>query len=314
MEIKQQFNAFIIGAQKAASSSLHFSLLSHPQVASKRDEITVFEDPFYSMDSVGRELREHVEMNPNARAVMLKRPNLLCDPLAPQRLFQHNSDGRLICIFRDPSARAVSAIIHYMKSGLLPVCSVDEAIQRIFVNEEQNLTEVEYTIREYGFYGKYIEGWLSAFKADQFLFLKQGELRDLETCYRKVCSFLGIEDTLSLPPMNDSKTKATINSMSRLRLHHGIWRVLRKNVAGSIFTKWRRPVVFFRAMAHLFTIVDRSLLANWCSPSTELKASTEKLQFLRVFYAQDVALCASRTGLDLRDWKPCKSPSSGEGS
>jgi hypothetical protein len=176
------------------------------------------------------------------------------------------------------------------------------------------LTEVEYTIREYGFYGKYIEGWLSAFKADQFLFLEQSELRDLEICYRKVCSFLEIEDTLPLPSMNDSKTKVAINSMRRLRLHHRMWRLLRKNVEGSIFTKWRRPEVFYRSIAHLFTMIDRSLLANWCSPSTELKASTEKLQFLREFYAKDVTRCASLTGLDLRDWKPCMSSGSGEGS
>ena len=145
-----RFNAFIIGAQKAASSSLHFLLIGHPEVCSERDELSVFEDPFYSEGNVAEVLERHRRIKSNADIYLLKRPNLLCVRTAPDRIFDHNADAKLICILREPASRAVSAIVHYMKSGLLPVMSMDEALNYVFFAELRDPPEIVKMVREYG--------------------------------------------------------------------------------------------------------------------------------------------------------------------
>jgi hypothetical protein len=303
MEDQQQFNAFIIGAQKAASSSLHFLLLEHAEVCARKDELPVFEDPFYSEAVVAETFDEHRTVNDSASVYLLKRPNLLCTGYIPSRVHAYNPDTKLICILRDPASRAVSSILHYMKSGLLPVQSMNAAIDSIvFRNEVSDYGKVETTVLEYGLYGKHLENWLSFFKREQFLFLKQEEMRDLDESFTRVCDFLAIQRMEELPSLSSTQGKVAVNSMLRLRLSSMVAKAFRKSVGKSMYTEWRFPSPVFRGLAHLFTVLDRVVLAKLSKPSECLKPSSEMLSRLREYYAVDLHHCEELTGLDLSAW------------
>ena len=303
MEDQQQFNAFIIGAQKAASSSLHFLLLEHAEVCARKDELPVFEDPFYSEAVVAETFDEHRRVNDEAAVYLLKRPNLLCTEYIPSRIHAYNPNAKLICILRDPASRAVSSILHYMKSGLLPVQPIDAAIESVFFTKiRDEFVEIQNSVREYGLYGKHLDQWLQYFPKEQFLFLKQEEMRDLDHAFGRACDFLSIAHMDVLPVLNAAQGKVAVNSITRLKISAIVAKWLRQPVGKSMYTEWRCPPFLFRGLAHAFTLFDRVVLAKLVKPSGSLLPSSKMLSRLREYYAADLCQCEQLSGLDLNAW------------
>jgi hypothetical protein len=299
-----QFNVFIIGAQKAASSTLHFALMQHPKVCSKQDELAIFEDPFYSKAVVDQTLNQHLRAGEVADLYLLKRPNLLCTDYVPKRLHEYNPQAKLICILREPASRAVSAILHYMKSGLLPVEPIDQAMELVFFTKDSSkFSRIRKLVFEFGMYGKYLKQWLNYFPREQFLFLKQEEMRDLDQAFGRTCDFLDIDRISSLPNLNSAQGKVAVNSLSRLRLTAAVAKSLRRPIGESVYTEWRAPQLLCRSLAHGFTLLDRAVLSKLAKPSDCLVPSPEILARVREFYAADVGQCEELSGLDLSNWQ-----------
>jgi hypothetical protein len=301
----EQFNVFIIGAQKAASSSLHFLLLEHDEVCSQKDELSIFEDPFYSRKAVDDVFDEHRKASSDAAIYLLKRPNLLCTDYVPSRIHAYNPKAQLVCILRDPASRAISSILHYMKSGVLPIQPIDEAIELIFFGERGDcvLSDIQNSVREYGMYGKYLNEWFKYFAREQFLFMEQEEMRDMDMAFERACTFLSIKRVDSLPALNSSQGKVAVNSVARLKLSAIIARCCRRSVGESMYTQWRSPQLLFRSSAHALTLFDRIVMQRLVKKSPSLEPSAEMLSRLRAYYSSDLMKCEKLTGLDLSNWK-----------
>ena len=125
----QCFNTFIIGAQKASTSSLHFTLMQHPEIATLRDEFPIFEYDF-KKDEMKRLLNNHTRLRENPKIILLKRPALLYSINSIKKIYDHNTKSKFICVLRDPAERAVSNALHYMKMGRIYFNSIDEIIRK----------------------------------------------------------------------------------------------------------------------------------------------------------------------------------------
>ena len=112
-------NLLIIGAQKAATSSLHLYLDAHPQIRmSKVKELDFFAGPGWAWD---RGLAWYESQLPDEGDVRGESsPSYTSYPLVtgvPQRIKEIIPEARLIYMVRDPVDRIVSQYVHLVNGG-----------------------------------------------------------------------------------------------------------------------------------------------------------------------------------------------------
>lgn len=195
---------YIIGAQKAGTTSLAALLDSLPGVCFARPK----EPLFFSRDEI--ELHPHFfAEQPYAwttfawetqRETLLEKysryfshaqegdllgegsTSYLMSYRAPQRMYELNPQAKIIVLLRDPAKRAWSAYWHYVRTG-----TACEPFKR-HLQYEGGLT-----VRA-GEYAAQIDHWLSVFPRNQYLFLLYEEMiARPEHVIAKTCDFLGLQ-------------------------------------------------------------------------------------------------------------------------
>ena len=172
----QCFNTFIIGAQKASTSSLHFTLMQHPEIATLRDEFPIFEYDF-KKDEMKRLLNNHTRLRENPKIILLKRPALLYSINSIKKIYDHNTKSKFICVLRDPAERAVSNALHYMKMGRIYFNSIDEIIRKS-ITGDGDILQIAFA---YGVCMGKLRTMAKTFPRESFLFLKNEDMREPES-------------------------------------------------------------------------------------------------------------------------------------
>lgn len=193
----------IIGAQKAATTTVHQALRSLPAVAMPKGESPMFEDPDFATQpwvELGR-IREH-----DNQLVGIKRPDCLCSSLLIERIAASHKNLKFIVILREPIARAVSAYYHLMRHGHLPVLPLNVGIRRCIEHYEQQLPGRAKSVIEFGLYGQYLSVWFNHFSRNNFLILGDDAVKnDVSIVIKKCCEHLGIPFEHILPEVAKPK-------------------------------------------------------------------------------------------------------------
>jgi hypothetical protein len=205
----------IIGAQKAASTSLARALADHPALWLPRDEVPLFRDPLYGPDTVQR-LAELSRVSGD-RHVGIKCPDYLARPEVPSRLYRDLDEPRLIVTLRSPVQRAISAYYWRMRWGLLPIAPPEVGLIKILQGGYRDLDRTAGEVLEWGLYHEHLSRYLAVF-ADHRLFITLDEdLADRPAeSLTSLYDFLGVTadlgSSLTLPRDNSG-----VYSLSRLR-------------------------------------------------------------------------------------------------
>lgn len=105
-------NAFILGAQKAGTSSLYSYLLMHPDIiGAKSKEVHFFSKPNnYARGTAWyHDQFDQLVYKPNKKVVYLDAsPIYLYLREVPQRIYEYNPDAKMIILLRNPVERAYS--------------------------------------------------------------------------------------------------------------------------------------------------------------------------------------------------------------
>jgi hypothetical protein len=169
-----------IGVQKAATSWLHDMLSAHPGIAASTpkelDFFTASYDRGYDWyegffrDSDPTRMRGECS------------PSYFCAADAPARARLYNPQFRVICILRDPVARAFSNHLHEIRKRHIPESrSFEDAMARNPMYLEQ------------GRYRRHLGRWIDTFgRAAVLVLLAEDIARDPEPAYRAVCRHLGV--------------------------------------------------------------------------------------------------------------------------
>lgn len=196
--MKRKINTFIIGAQKAGTTSLYDWLGQHPDILApqeikdyhffsdnalyKKGE-TYFED-FYKSSNVP--VRLHSAVN-----------YLYFDTKCAERLHKYNPNSKLIICLRNPVDRAVSAF-KYFKRTLREPHTFSEALNKELNNELQTHQELaNNTYIAHGMYYKQIQFYLNYFNRDQIFFVFFEELTDSSKqidLLKRITKFLEVDD------------------------------------------------------------------------------------------------------------------------
>lgn len=213
----------IIGAQKAATSSLYTYLLNHPNIIpAKVKELNFFNND-YNYQKGNNWYRDQFTkyINPFKKHLSFEAtPSYLYVPYVPERIYKYNPDIKLIIILRDPVKRAYSAWNMYKK--LHSIKNTPAATKRGYIqNRDNNLTKVlfgkdypgfeECVELEFGYmknqtqflepsfirrgiYNEQIERYYRYFDKKQFLILDYLDFeKNLEVVMNQTTEFLGLK-------------------------------------------------------------------------------------------------------------------------
>jgi hypothetical protein len=184
-------NLIVIGAQKCATTSLHYYLNLHPQITMSREkELNFFVEDrnwhrgveWYQMQfSSSSQVRG--EASPNYTAYPLYRR-------VPEKMHSIVPDAKLVYVIRDPIKRILSHYVHNCAVGL-EHRSIEEAVKE---NDGHN---------QYVFRSKYfmqLEQYLAFFPRTQILIMSAEDLQNKRrSAMRKLFHFLHVDDSYWSP-------------------------------------------------------------------------------------------------------------------
>lgn len=121
-------SVFLAGVQKSGTTTLKHLLVAHPQLAShERKEAHFFDKP-QDLEAPEIIARYHgLFPAPEGRHLLDTTPSYFFNPEALSRIAEYNPQARLIVLFRDPIARAVSHWRMNRARGIEPL-SFSEAV------------------------------------------------------------------------------------------------------------------------------------------------------------------------------------------
>ncbi len=196
----------IIGAQKAGTTALHWSLAQHPALRpSVAKEVHYFDNGrlAYGNESAYHAMFPLPAQLGSGGLTWETSPSYLFDSTVPARIHSYDPALRLIAIVREPVARAYSAWKMYKRftkssnPQLKPFAddrsfpeAVDEEIARL------DATTWETDKRAYvkrGFYAEQLQRYYDHFDRSSILVLEQSELvEDPQRTLDQVCEFVGV--------------------------------------------------------------------------------------------------------------------------
>ncbi len=197
-------NFFIVGAQKAGTTSLYHYLNQHPQVyMSPRKEPHFFEGMHSEFRRPGRrstpvsDLAEYQALFEGAsdeRAIGEASASYLFSPRAPGLIKSSVPDAKLIAILRNPADRAYSNFLHCVQVGREPLGSFAEALQAEETRTRDKWGPLWY-YKQKGFYYAQVKRYFDTFGRDQVgVWLYEDLRNDTFGILGEVFRFLGIDE------------------------------------------------------------------------------------------------------------------------
>ncbi len=205
---KIQPNFFIIGAAKAATTSLSSLLASHPQAAIVRGK----EPHFFSYDHLYKlgwdkylDLFSHCTRQKAIGDASTSYSRIRYHPATVERIYKHVPDARIIYMVRHPLERMESAYVEHACTPAGQVfASINEAVrQQPMIVDSSRYWEVFDAYRQ-----KFGEPGIKIIWFEEYT-------ANTAAVFQEVCRFLGIDDTV-VPDLERERTNSREEASARL--------------------------------------------------------------------------------------------------
>jgi hypothetical protein len=287
-------NFFIVGAQKAGTTSLYHYLDQHPEVyMSPRKEPHFFEGMHWEYRRPGlrnapvSDLAEYLALFDGAsgeRAIGEASASYLYSPRAPGLIKSSVPAARIIVLLRNPADRAYSNYLHCVQVGREPLGTFAEALQA----EESRMRDRWGPLWYYkykGFYYAQVKRYFDEFGRNQVgVWLHEDLRNDAPGTLSEVFRFLGVDERF----VPDASVEHNPSGVPRIgRLYKGV----------RTFTA-RNPVLVERVIpARLRGYVKSRLFTKPPPFPPELRED------LILAYKDDILELQDLIGRDLSCWK-----------
>jgi Sulfotransferase domain len=199
-------NTFIVGIQKAGTTTLDDWLAQHPQIycyESLKDVMLFFR--FKSVEEILQRMEKEPAPYKDQAVVLQSAVNYIFYPQYLEQLSKMSPGAKLILILRNPVDRAVSSYAYFTK-----MLREKRPMQEALLYEPKEVTvfskdNSDFTYIEHGFYAKQIKDCFNYFSKAQLLVLDYDDLaRNPQKLLQQTFSFLGIDETFQpdLTPKN----------------------------------------------------------------------------------------------------------------
>ncbi len=292
---RKKINSFLIGAQKAGSTTLFSWLSQHPEINAPEStkDFHFFTSKEYFPK--GYHWFESLFGQDDTKQRLHGAVNYIFREDAAREIAKYNPDAKLIVVLRDPVKRAFSAYQFFKKLG-----SESRSFQKALQGEEKLQTAEEkddYAYLSHGCYARQIETWLKYFKEDQFLILIFEEVfREPKIYLPKVFNFLGVNPEF-IPDLEKKNVSGEVKYKALNKLIYDersvLKRVLNKTGAKHLFPmRWRGNLLTkFRDL-------------NTKKGSVSAKLSKEEYEHLKPYFKEDIRRLSNIMDKDLENiWK-----------
>jgi hypothetical protein len=197
-------NFFIVGAQKAGTTSLYFYLGEIPGVYMSQVKEPSYFSPNYVRRDPGRFLRDkkgYLRLFENASgciAIGEASPSYLWDPDAARLIHQAIPNARIIIILRDPIERAFSNYLMMTKYGAhVNKSSFYDELMRDY-ERRVKLHGISYLYVEFGMYYEQVKRYLDIFGKEQVKVIVFEEfIQHPVQTVNDILAFLGVSYTVT---------------------------------------------------------------------------------------------------------------------
>lgn len=237
-------NTFIIGVQKAGTTTLHDWLVQHPQICGK-NELKDFNFFKGDIQTAKESLLKEFKFHKDEPVILQSCVNYFLYPHALKGIFSLAPDARLIVILRNPVSRAFSAY-EYFKKLQVEKRSLKEAL----VYEPQSGLQFsrfnnDFTYIEHGLYYKQLTECFRIFSPQQVLILDFEDLKKQpENVLNKVYNFLNISSDF-MPKLDAKNVTGSVRSstIQNILTHSKGLKYLVKFTAGLGFSPRKRKLI-----------------------------------------------------------------------
>ncbi len=192
-------NTFLIGVQKAGTTTLNDWISQHPQVYSYNSlkDIPLFVK-FPQPEQLNKRLLLETPAYNGEQVVLHSAVNYIFYPSLLQQLAQKQPSAKLILILRNPVARAISSYF-YFKKMLREMRDAETALvyqpkKHFEITRDNN----DFTYIEHGFYYEQINTCLQYFSKDQLLVLDYDDLKNKPAeLIKKVFRYLNVDENFA---------------------------------------------------------------------------------------------------------------------
>jgi hypothetical protein len=263
-------NFFIVGAQKAGTTSLYFYLKDLPQVY-----MSPLKEPLYfaphavhnSASDIIRDKKEYLRLFEKANghiAIGEASPIYLWDPDAPKLIHQTVPHARIIMILRDPIERAYSIYLQRVRYGGVKSSFYDE-LMRDYKNQEKLYGKSQLYV-EMGMYYEQVKRYFDIFGRKQVkVIIFEEFVQHPAQTVNEILAFLGVKYTVT-----------------EITEQHNPYSVPRSPLSRWIFALFRwlraRNVKFYK----LLMLLPDSILESLPLPSGKSSGFAAKMLFKRV--------------------------------
>lgn len=283
-------NTFLIGVQKAGTTTLNNWLSQHPQVYcyTSLKDIPLFVK-FPEEKQLNIRLALETPSYKGEKIVLHAAVNYIFYAALVQKIAEKKPDAKLLLILRNPVERAISSYFYFQKM-LRETRSIEEALlyqpEKISAITRDNN---DFTYIEHGFYYMQVKTCLQYFSKDQLLVLDYGDLRNnphylLNTVFR----FLNIDESFQ-PDLTSKNITGDLKSrfLQEKMLHKNKFR---KWVVDHLIDPWL-PVNKRKLLRNKFFELNTSKQKQPLVLSTVNEETMQVIKNrLREFYLHDTAL------------------------
>lgn len=282
-------NTFLLGVQKAGTTSLFDWISQHPDVFGP---VHLKDFPFFSRE-------DYYKKGSDYFAQLLGKPNIekkitivgatdyTKDIETLRRIYDYNSASKVILILRNPVDRAISAFKFMCQMGKEVRTNMLEA----FKNELQTRpADYDLCYLERGRYSEQVENVFSVFGRENSLVLLFDELaNDQLNCVRKVYTFLNLSlEHIPNFTIENVTGKPRVKFINKLLFTD---KIVRKLIPGRILDILVSP--------ETRTVVRRKVrLLNTKNGKDKSEISSEVTGFLVAYYAPDIKKIESILDVD----------------
>lgn len=284
---------FVVGAQKAGTTSLHHWLSQQPAVCLPRNKETHF---FSSDAQYAKGLAWYRRQFPNrGKSCIIGEvaPDYLFSHKAPERIHRLVPEARLIFIFREPLQRAYSHYLMMVRNGFETLSFYEALREEPERMRKGGDSRSRFSYLSRGLYSKQINEYKNYFADSCFMFVKFDDLvaedgNNLDPL-KSIASFIGLDQTaLEAGPMEKNNPSSVPHS-PMLR------NILYRQSKFKSLLRFLLPSRDLRAtIAHRLDLLNQRAVSKpevGKVPRSVLQAAEMEIEALQ-----------SLTGLDLQDW------------
>ncbi len=200
-------NTFLIGIQKAGTTTLDDWLAQHPQIYCYESlkDIHLFER-FKNLQEIKERLGKEPEMYKGQPVVLQSAVNYIFYPHLLKQIKETSPDAKLMVILRNPVDRAISSFF-YFKKYHREKRSMQDAL--IYHPSKENFAfskdNSDFTYIEHGLYAHQLKHVYNYFNHDRLLIMDFDDLKsNTSTLLKNIFSFLGVDENFQpdLSPKN----------------------------------------------------------------------------------------------------------------